>query len=74
MIAADTKLMVRSHRAEHEWNEAALARLHELAAGRAGWAIPWACMHEFIGIVTRPKVFSPPSTLKQTAAQIESGA
>ena len=29
-------------------------------------------MHEFIGIVTRPKVFSPASTLKQAAAQIES--
>ena len=72
MIAVDTNLMVYAHRAEHEWNEIARARLDQLAAGRAAWAIPWPCVHEFIGIVTRPKVFSPPSTLKQAAAQIES--
>ena len=71
MIAVDTNLMVYAHRAEHEWNEAALICLNELATGRAAWAIPWPCVHEFIGIVTRLNVFKPPSTLKQAATQIE---
>ncbi len=71
MIAVDTNLLVYAHRADHEWNDAAHACLNNLAASRAAWAIPWPCVHEFIAIVTRPKIFNPPSTLKQAQAQVE---
>ena len=70
MIAVDTNLLVYAHRADHEWNDAAHACLNNLAASRAAWAIPWPCVHEFIAIVTRPKIFNPPSTLKQAQAQV----
>ena len=71
MIAVDTNLLVYAHRADHEWNEAAHACVNRLAAGRAAWAIPWPCVHEFIAVVTRTKIFDPPSTLKQAIAQVE---
>jgi toxin-antitoxin system PIN domain toxin len=71
VIAVDTNLLVYAHRADHEWNQAAHACVNRLAAGRAAWAIPWPCVHEFIAIVTHPKVFDPPSTLKQALAQME---
>ena len=70
MIAVDTNLLVYAHRADHEWNEAAHTCLNMLASGRAAWAIPWPCVHEFIAVVTRPKIFDPPSTLKQAIGQI----
>ena len=73
MNAVDTNRLVYAHRADHEWNEAAHASLNRLAAGRAAWAIPWPCVHEFIALLTRPGIFDPPSTLKQAIAQIEIG-
>lgn len=71
MIAVDTNILVYAHRADHEWNEAAHACVQSLAAGRAAWAIPWPCVHEFIAIVTRANIFDPPSTLQQALAQLE---
>ena len=71
MIAVDTNLLVYAHRADHEWNDAAHACLTGLVAGRATWAIPWPCVHEFVAVVTRARIFDPPSTLKQALAQVE---
>ena len=47
MIAVDTNILVYAHRKDSEWNEVAYARIVELSAGPAHWAIPWACVHEF---------------------------
>ncbi len=35
------------------------------------WFIPWPCIHEFIAIVTHPRIYRPPSSLTQAFAQIE---
>jgi len=43
----------------------------ELAQGRATWAIPWPCIHEFLAVVTHVRVYRPPSTLKQSLQQVE---
>ncbi len=43
----------------------------EVSESRAEWAIPWPCIHEFIGVVTHPRVFSPASTLAEAFAQID---
>jgi len=76
VIAVDTNILIYAHRRDHEWNEAAFACLRALAEGRATWAIPWPCVHEFYAVVTRPNVFDPPSTpaqaLSQLAAWLES--
>ena len=43
----------------------------ELAAGRATWAIPWPCIHEFLSVVTHPRIFAPPSTTEQALDQVQ---
>ncbi|HXE73603.1 MAG TPA: TA system VapC family ribonuclease toxin [Candidatus Nitrosotenuis sp.] len=71
MIAVDTNLLVHAHREDSPWHERAYARVAELAEGRAAWAIPWTCLHEFLAIVTHPRIFDPPSSLDQALSQVE---
>jgi uncharacterized protein len=61
VIALDTNLLVYAHREDSPWHDAAYARLTELAEGRALWAIPWPCLHEFLAIVTHPRIYAPPT-------------
>ena len=63
MTAVDTNLLVYAHREDSAWHEAAMSRLMELAGSGAPWAIPWPCVHEFIAIVTHPKIYQPPTPL-----------
>ena len=62
MIAVDTNILVYAHRAEMPWHEPAATRLSELVESRAGWAIPWPCVHEFFGTVTQRRIFPRAST------------
>jgi uncharacterized protein len=71
VIAVDTNILVYAHREDSPWHEPAYARLAELAEGRAAWAIPWPCLHEFLAIVTHPKIYSPPSPLETALAQVD---
>lgn len=71
MIALDTNLLVYAHREDSEWHALASAQVTALAEGRAPWAIPWPCVHEFLAIVTHPKIFSPPTPLKAAIDQID---
>jgi len=71
MIALDTNLLVYAHRADSPFHAAAAARVAELAEGSAAWAIAWPCLHEFYGIATHPRVYSPPSTPDQALRQID---
>jgi hypothetical protein len=76
MIAVDTNLLVYAHREDSPWHGAAYGSLVELAEGRGPWAIPWPCLHEFLAIVTHPKIYAPPTpleaALEQVAAWLES--
>lgn len=71
MIAADTNLLVYAHREDSPWHDAAYSRIVKLAEGRATWAIPWPCIHEFLAIVTHPKIYGPPTPLKIAIDQVE---
>lgn len=71
MIAVDTNILVYAHRAESAWYEAALAKITELAEGRSPWAIAWPCIHEFLAIVTHPRIYSPPTPLATAIDQVE---
>jgi hypothetical protein len=71
MIAVDTNILVYAHREDSPWHDAALTRITELAEGRATWAIPWPCIHEFIAIVTHPRIYAPPTPLAGAIDQIE---
>ena len=71
MIAVDTNILVYAHREDSEWHQAANQRLVEVAEGRAAWAIPWPCIHEFLAIVTHPKIFAPPTPLAKALDQVD---
>jgi uncharacterized protein len=71
MIAVDTNILVYAHREDSPWHDAALRRITELAEGRATWAIPWPCIHEFLAIVTHPRIYSPPTPLANAIDQLE---
>ena len=71
MIAVDTNILVYAHREESPWHDVALMRITELAEGRSSWAIPWPCIHEFLAIVTHPRIYSPPTPLANAIDQVE---
>jgi len=71
VIAVDTNILVYAHREDSEWHQAAYQRLALLAEGRAAWAIPWPCIHEFLAIVTHAKIFEPPTPLARALAQVD---
>ncbi|HMN80689.1 MAG TPA: PIN domain-containing protein [Burkholderiaceae bacterium] len=71
MIAVDTNLLVYAHRGDSPFHAVALETVRQLAEGRASWAIPWPCVHEFYNIVTHPRVYSPPSTSTEAIDQID---
>lgn len=70
MIAVDTNVLVYAHREDTPWHERAFEALAELAGGRNTWGIPWPCLHEFLGVVTHPRIFEPPSTVAEALAQV----
>ena len=70
MIALDTNLLVYAHREEAALHEAAYATLRGLAEARAPWAIPWPCLHEFLAIVTHPRIFAPATPLSRALEQV----
>jgi len=71
MIAVDSNLLVYAHREDSPWHHAAYARIAELAEGAAAWAIPWPCIHEFLSIVTHPRIYAPPTPLEKAIDQVD---
>ena len=71
MIAVDTNILVYAHRKDSQWHEAAEGAVRLLAEGTAAWAIPWPCLHEFLAIVTHPRIYAPPTPLAAAIAQVE---
>jgi uncharacterized protein len=71
MIAVDTNVLVYAHREDSDFHSIAVRKLEELAQGKAAWAIPWPCVHEFFAIVTHPRIFAPPTPPTTALEQIE---
>jgi uncharacterized protein len=71
MIALDSNFLVYAHREDSPWHDLAYSRIVELAEGQAPWAIPWPCIHEFLAIVTHPRIYAPPSPLTKAIDQVE---
>jgi len=63
LIAIDTNLLVYSHRSDSPFHKPAREVIETLRRGPALWAIPWPCVHEFLAIVTHPKIFKDPTPL-----------
>jgi hypothetical protein len=71
MIALDTNLLVYAHREDSPWHTRAYQKVVELAEGRSSWAIPWPCLHEFLAIVTHPRIYNPPTPIALAMDQVD---
>jgi uncharacterized protein len=71
VIAVDTNILVYAHREDAPFHDAAYGHVASLATGRAPWAIPWPCVHEFLSIVTHPRIFKPPTPLTSAIDQVD---
>ena len=71
MIAIDTNILVYAHRADADWHSEASAAVASLANAAAPWAIPWPCVHEFLAIVTHPRIFAPPTPRERACDQVD---
>jgi predicted nucleic acid-binding protein len=71
LIAVDTNILVYAHREDSPFHDAASKRIAELAEGSATWSIPWPCVHEFLAIVTHPRIYAPPTPLPRALDQVD---
>jgi toxin-antitoxin system PIN domain toxin len=71
MIAIDTNILVYSVREDSPWHIPALACVQQIAEGSSQWAIAWPCIHEFLAVVTHPKIYRPPTRLIDAIQQVE---
>jgi uncharacterized protein len=71
VIAVDSNILVYAHREDSPFHDPAFQRITELAEGSANWAIPWPCVHEFLSIVTHPRIYSPPTPLARALDQVD---
>ena len=71
MIAVDTNVLVYAHREDSPFHAEADRLIVELAEGTMAWAIAWPSIHEFMAIVTHPRVFAPPTPLARAIDQVD---
>ncbi len=71
MIAIDTNILVYSQREDSHFHFNAKAAITELAQGSQLWAIPWPCLHEFLTVVSHPRIYNPPTPLEDALHQID---
>jgi predicted nucleic acid-binding protein len=71
VIAVDTNILIYAHREDSPFHDAAFRRVAGLAEGPAVWAIPWPCVHEFLAIVTHPRIYVPPTPLARALHQVD---
>jgi uncharacterized protein len=71
MIAFDTNILVYSVREDSPRHKSALAVVRAAAEASARWAIPWPCVHEFVSIVTHPRIYKPPTPLRSALLQVD---
>ena len=71
MIAVDTNILVYAHREDSPHHRAAARTVADLASGAAPWGIPWPCIHEFLAVVTHPRIHRTPTPVDQAVAAVE---
>jgi toxin-antitoxin system PIN domain toxin len=70
MIAVDTNILVAFQRLEYPTHARAVEVVTQLAEGRAPWALPAPCLHEFLAVVTHPRIFKTPTPLHHALAAV----
>jgi uncharacterized protein len=70
VIAIDSNILIYAHRAESDWHKPASRLIRQLAEGETPWCIPWPCIHEFLAIVTHPRIYKPATLLADAIRQV----
>jgi toxin-antitoxin system PIN domain toxin len=71
LIAVDTNILVYAHRSDSPFYPTAARCIVELAQGRSAWGIPWSCIHEFLTVVTHPRIHRIPTPLVVALDQLD---
>ena len=71
MIAIDSNLLVYAHKEGSPFHIAAAELVDTLRHQGVTWAIPWPCIHEFIGVVTHPGIYKPVSALTEALGFVD---
>jgi hypothetical protein len=72
VTAIDTNILVYAHRQDSTFHQRAKDCVRGYAEGTATWAIPWPCVHEFLAIVTSPRIFKSPTPIDAAITQLDS--
>jgi predicted nucleic acid-binding protein len=64
MIALDANLLVHAHRPDAQFHREANAVLNDLANSSQRRVFPWPCVHEFMAVVTHPRIYKTPTPLE----------
>jgi uncharacterized protein len=71
MIAVDTNLLIYAHRPDSVFHAKAHPWLKQRCEGRQPWAIPWPCIHEFIGHVTNARIYRNPTPIRDALSSVD---
>jgi hypothetical protein len=71
VIALDTNLLVYAHRGEMPEHQRALSVVVDALSGSESVGLCWPVIHEFIAIVTNPRIFRPPTPPALALDQID---
>ena len=71
MTAVDANILIYAAHEQSPWHTIALERLMELAEASEDWAIPWPCVHEYLSILTNPKIYKPMVPMERALAMME---
>jgi toxin-antitoxin system PIN domain toxin len=71
VIGFDTNILVHAHRAESPFHPKAAAALKTAAEGSSPWAMTWSSVHEFLAIVSNPRIFQPPTPIEAALNQVQ---
>jgi toxin-antitoxin system PIN domain toxin len=70
VIAFDTNILVYAHRSDSPFHAPAAKLVRAAAEGGEPWALLWPCLHEFVGVVTHPRIFKHPTPIADALAQV----
>ena len=71
MIAVDTNVLVYAHRRDSPNHRLAYRALEDLAASGRRWCLPWPCLHEFLAVVTHPRLYRPATPMPDALGVVE---
>lgn len=74
MIAYDTNFLVYAHRRESPFHERARALVTASAEGAEPWALLWPCLHEFLSVVTNPRIYKTPTPMEDALLAVRGWA